>query len=344
MSAAPSVPDKSGSGSARASIGLRSILAAGLPLLLLGGALVLVFSRIRHPALVFPLWRPWAEIGALACGMTAVIVSGGIDLSAGAMIALCGVVLGLTWDRLGWPIALACAAAVLTGALAGALNGTLVALRIAPLVATLATMACFSGLALALLAGERITGFPESFTSFGQEGNVLGIPCQLWLLLASALVWSVLLHLSRFGRALFAIGDNRTAAEFAALPVRRRQWWLYTLNGLLAGVVALSYTARGGAAVPNAGAGLELQVIAGVVLGGTRVTGGAGSIGRTLLGVAILAHLEIGLRLWGNVPIHLPLTGLTLVLNANARLIVVGILLVAVAALNERLAAVSRRL
>jgi rhamnose transport system permease protein len=314
-----------------------------LPLLLLGAALVLVFSRIRHPAAVFPLWRPWAEIGALACGMTAVIVSGGIDLSAGAMIALCGVVLGLTWDRLGWPIAPACAAAVLTGALAGALNGTLVALRIAPLVATLATMACFSGLALALSAGERITGFPESFTWLGQE-NYLGMPCQLWLLMAAALAWTVLLHLSRFGRALFAIGDNRTAAEFAALPVRRRQWWLYTLNGLLAGVVALSYTARGGAAVPNAGAGLELQVIAGVVLGGTRVTGGAGSIGRTLLGVAILAHLEIGLRLWGNVPIHLPLTGLTLVLNANSRLIVIGILLVSVAALNERLAAVARRL
>jgi ribose transport system permease protein len=103
-------------------------------------------------------------------------------------------------------------------------------------------------------------------------------------------------------------------------------------------VVALSYTARSGAAVPNAGAGLELQVIAGVVLGGTRISGGAGGIGRTLLGVAILAHLEIGLRLLGNARVLLPGTDWTLVLNANSRLVIIGGLLIAVAILNERLA------
>jgi ribose/xylose/arabinose/galactoside ABC-type transport system permease subunit len=105
----------------------------------------------------------------------------------------------------------------------------------------------------------------------------------------------------------------------------------------------LFYTSRGGAAAPTAGQGLELQVIAGVVLGGTRVTGGAGGILRTLVGVATLAHLEIGLRLLGNLTVRLPGTRLAMVLNANGRLVVIGVLLVAVAVLNERLAGVRQR-
>jgi ribose/xylose/arabinose/galactoside ABC-type transport system permease subunit len=318
------------------------VLSALLPTFLLAAALLLVFSRLRHPAAVLELWRPWAETGALACGMTAVIVTGGIDLSVGALTGLCGVVLGLTRERLGWPIELACAAAVLAGAAAGTLNGALVALGIAPLVATLATMACFSGLALALSGGEPITGFPASFTRMGQ-GNLFGVPCQLWLLAVSALFWGVLLHHSRMGRALYAIGDNRTAAVFAALPVRRRLWQLYALNGLLVGLIALSYTSRSGAAVPNAGQGLELQVIAAVVLGGARPNGGAGGIVRTLLGVAVLAHLEIGLRLLGNIALHVPGTRLTIVLNTNGRFIVIGTLFIAVAVLNERVARSRRR-
>jgi rhamnose transport system permease protein len=316
--------------------------SAVFSVLLLAGALALVFGRLEHPALVLQLWRPWAEVGALACGMTAVMVSGGIDLSVGALIALCGIVLGLTWQRLGWPIGLSCAVTVAAGAAAGAVNGVLVTLGIAPLVATLATMACYSGMALALSGAEPITGFPASFTVLGQ-GDLFRVPGQLWLLLGSAVFWGALLHWSRMGRALFAIGDNRTAAEFAALPVPRRLQWLYTLNGLLAGVVALSYTSRDGAAIPSAGEGLELQVIAAVVLGGTRAGGGAGGIARTLLGTAILAHLEIGLRLLGNAAVRIPGTRLEMVLNANSRLIIIGLLFITVAVVNERLAGPRRR-
>jgi ribose/xylose/arabinose/galactoside ABC-type transport system permease subunit len=213
----------------------------------------------------------------------------------------------------------------------------LIVLGIAPLVVTLATMAAYAGLALALSRGERITGFPERFLDLGQ-GTWGGLPSQLWGLAIVVAVVGVLVHRTRFGRWLYAVGDNRIAAEFAAVPVRRLEWLLYTGNGLLAGLVALSYTARGGAAVPNAGSGLELQVIAAVVLGGTRVTGGAGGIGRTLLGLTILAHLEIGLRLLGNVSMVIPGTDIALILNANGRLVVIGILLIAVAVLNERLA------
>jgi rhamnose transport system permease protein len=316
---------------------IRRVAAVLTPWLLLAGAVALVFSRVRQPAAVLPLWRPWAEIGVLACGMTAIILTGGIDLSVGSMVGLCGMVLGVAWQRWAWPIELAGAAAVATGLVAGSINGTLVLAGIAPLVATLATMALYAGLALALSGGARITGFPDRFTRLGQ-GDLFGIPCQLWLLAGTSLAAWVVVHHTRFGRSLFALGDNRTAAEFAAVPVRGREWSLYAIDGLLAGLVAVAYTARGGAAVPNAGAGLELQVIACVVLGGTRVTGGAGGVGKTLLGLAILAHLEIGLRLLGSIPVHLPGGVAPLVLNANARLVVIGILLVAVAVLNERLA------
>jgi rhamnose transport system permease protein len=331
---------KAAPGSPRGSAG-RAVSAA-LSALLLGVALALVFSRLRHPALVLPLWRQWAEIGALACGMTAVIVSGGIDLSVGALIALCSVVLGLTWQRLGWPIELACIGSVAVGAAVGALNGALVNLGIAPLVATLATMAGSSGLALALSGGARFTGFPDRYIALGQ-GDFLGLPSQLWLLLVSAVFWGVLLHGTRMGRTLYAIGDNAVAAEFAALPVRRRLGRIYMLNGLMAGFVAVVYTSRAGAAVPGAGQGVELQVIAAVVLGGTRVSGGSGGIARTLLGTAILAHLEMGLRLLGNAAIPVPGTQFAIVLNANGRLIVIGILFIALAVLNERLTGRNRR-
>ncbi|HEV3167639.1 MAG TPA: ABC transporter permease [Isosphaeraceae bacterium] len=316
---------------------IRAVVATLLPWILLIGASWLAFSRLRQPSAMLQLWRSWAEVGVLACGMTAIILTGGIDLSVGSIIALCGVVLGVLWHGLGWPIGPAAAGAMAVGLLAGAINGTLVLIGISPLVATLATMASYEGLAMAISRGARVAGLPASFTALGQ-GAWLGLPNQLWLLVIVFAVAAIVVHHTRFGRYLYAIGDNRTAAELAAVPVGWLEWSLYCTSGVLAGTVALIYTARAGAAVPNAGLGLELQVIACVVLGGTRVTGGAGGIGRTLLGLAILAHLEIGLRLLRSVHIPVPGTSLSWQLNANGRLVVIGLLLIAVAVLNERLA------
>jgi ribose/xylose/arabinose/galactoside ABC-type transport system permease subunit len=267
--------------------------------------------------------------------MTAIVLTGGIDLSVGSIVALVGVVLGLLWHEAHWPVAAACLVGLAAGLLAGALNGTLVRLGIAPLVVTLATMAGYAGLAMAISGGKRVSGFPPSLTSLGQ-GAVGGVPVQLCLLVAVWVLACVVVHFTRFGRYLYAIGDNRTAAALAGVPVGQVEWWLYTLNGLLAGLVGLLYTARSGASVPNAGAGLELQVIACVVLGGTRVTGGAGGPGRTLLGLAILCNLDIGLRLVRRLSLPIPGTHLTWELSANGRLIVIGLLLIAMAALNER--------
>jgi rhamnose transport system permease protein len=204
-------------------------------------------------------------------------------------------------------------------------------------VTTLASMALYSGLAMALLEQSRITGFPPGFLALG-NGSVAGLPSQVCLLLVAAASLAVLVHATRFGRYLFSLGDQRQSAEFAGVPVRKVERTLYALNGFLAGLVALWFTARRGAAVADAGQGLELQVIACVVLGGTRVTGGSGSIARTLLGLGILAHLEIGLRLWGNQMVSLPGLDWQVPLTANARLILIGLLVILVALLNERLA------
>jgi len=305
--------------------------------LLLVFALGLVFSRLPRAAGILPLWRPWAELGVLSLGMTAVILTGGIDLSIGSIVTLSGAVLGYLWQVTGLPLGVAASAAVLTGTLAGALNGFAISWGMSPLVTTLASMALYSGVSMALLEQNRITGFPATFLALG-NGSLAGVPSQLVLLIVAATVLAVLVHATRFGRYLFSLGDQRKSAQFAGVPVKRVERSLYALNGFLAGLVALWYTARRGAAVADAGQGLELQVIACVVLGGTRVTGGSGSIARTLLGLGILAHLEIGLRLWGNQTITLPGFGGGVTLTANARLILIGLLVILVALLNERLA------
>jgi len=313
------------------------LVRESLSWLLLVLALGLVFSRLPRAAGILPLWRPWAELGVLSLGMTAVILTGGIDLSIGSIVTLSGAVLGYLWQVMGWPMGVAASVALLTGTLAGALNGLAISWGMSPLVTTLASMALYSGLAMALLEQSRITGFPPGFLALG-NGSVAGLPSQVCLVLVAAASLAVLVHATRFGRYLFSLGDQRQSAEFAGVPVRKVERTLYALNGFLAGLVALWFTARRGAAVADAGQGLELQVIACVVLGGTRVTGGSGSIARTLLGLGILAHLEIGLRLWGNQMVSLPGLDWQVPLTANARLILIGLLVILVALLNERLA------
>lgn len=312
---------------------LRRAVGLLLPGVLLIVSVVLVASQVERPAAVLDMWRPWGEIGTLAAVMTAIILTGGIDLSVGSTIALASISFGLLWQH-GWSVEAAAAATLGVGFLAGAVNGTLVTLGIAPLVATLATMATYSGLAMALSRGQRIAGLPAGFTALGQ-GSIRGVPNQLSLFLLATLVAWIVVHHTRYGRYLFAIGENRLAAEFAAVPVRALEWSLYAASGTVAAAVALVYTARGGAAVPGAGAGIELQTIACVVVGGTRVTGGSGGLGRTLLGVATLSLLDIGLQ-FVSTKVDVPWSDAPWQINANARLILIGILVIAVAIWNER--------
>jgi ribose/xylose/arabinose/galactoside ABC-type transport system permease subunit len=308
-----------------------------VPLLLLGAAVGLAVSQLPSFSALPDLWREWSEVGILACGMTAVLLAGGIDLSVGSIAALACVCLGLCRKELHFPLPLACIAAVAVGTLAGAANGLLVTLGLPALVATLATMAFYSGAAMALAQGNRIV-LPPEFAVWG-DSSPLGIPMQIWAFAAVFVVVAAAVHATRWGRCIYAIGDNRRAAEFAAVPVARVETSLYLVMGLLAGVVAVLYTARGGTAGPDPKPDLALRVIACVILGGTRVTGGHGGVVRTLLGVAILAHLEIGMRLLSSREFHWPWGGGAWKLTAEVRLVIVGLAVIVVAAWNERVAA-----
>ncbi|MBL9122816.1 MAG: ABC transporter permease [Planctomycetaceae bacterium] len=316
---------------------LISRIARQLPWLLLALAAGILLLELRRPSDVLLFWPAWAETGMLAAGLTLVMLTGGIDLSVGAIVALASMALGLAWQQWDWSIESAALLAIAVGFVCGAWNGGLVIGGISPLVATLATMACYAGGALALSGGERVAGLPNAFTALGNT-RWLGIPSQVWWMLALFAVASVFVHGTRWGRYLYALGDNPTAARFAALPVKRLLWSIYAASGCVAGMVAVAYTARSGAATPTSGVGRELEAIACVVLGGTRVTGGAGGMGRTLLGVIVLAHLDIALQLAGSLNLRLPGMEAAWQPSAESRQIILGLLVIGMAIWNERLA------
>ena len=238
------------------------------------------------------------EVGLLALALTPVIVSGGIDLSCGALLGLCAVTLGALWRDGGWPMPLAAAAAVGVGLLGGALNGWLIAYRGLPaLMVTLGSLSLFRGLAEGLTgAVDNYTGLPASFLSLGQ-GYLAGVPRQAPLLLLMALGAAVLLHRTTRGRAYYAIGWNAEAARHAGIKVSNRLAELYVLSGLAAGLAAIIYVAHLGQAKADAGTGYELTAITAVVLGGAAITGGVGTIGGTVLGLLAMVVLQNGLRL-----------------------------------------------
>lgn len=247
----------------------------------------------------FEITRLGVEVGLLALALTPVIVSGGIDLSVGSLMGLAAVLFGMLWRDYHWPIPLAAAAALGLGALAGSLNGLVITrLRLPPLIVTLATMSLFRGLAEGLTRGvENFTLFPESFLFLGQRYVLGRVPTQLPLFVAAAIAFWWLLHQTATGRALVAIGHNAEGARYAGIPVERRCLLVYVLAGLAASAAALIYVSHLGQAKADAGTGYELLAITAVVLGGTSIFGGQGTIHGTLLGLAAIVVLQNGLRL-----------------------------------------------
>jgi rhamnose transport system permease protein len=240
--------------------------------------------------------RHSVEIGLLALVMTPIILTGGIDLSVGSTLGLCAVLFGKLWRDGGLPPAAAGVVAILIGGACGLFNGLLITqLRLPPLIVTLGTFSLFRGLAEAITQGvDAFTKFPESFLLLG-TGQVLGLPSQSWILAMIAISIWLLVHRTNYGRALRFIGFSLEGARYAAIPVERRLLLVYTMAGLIAGIAALTYSARLGTAKADAGMGYELLAITAVVLGGTSIFGGVGSVHGTLLGVAALAILNNGL-------------------------------------------------
>jgi rhamnose transport system permease protein len=243
--------------------------------------------------------RLMAEVGLVALPMTLIIVTGGIDLSVGSIMGLCAIMLGYGWQNLGLPLGLSIAMTLALGALAGLVNGLIITrIGVPPLITTLATLALYRGLAEGISQARSVRGYPEWFFALGQ-GEIAGVPTQLWLLLAAILVFAVLLARTTFGRMLYAIGNNETAARFSGLPVDRAKLAIYALSGLTAGLAACIFVSRVTTTRSDMGSGLELDVIAAVVLGGTSIFGGTGTILGTVLGVVLVQLLKNGLALTG---------------------------------------------
>ncbi|HEX8296043.1 MAG TPA: ABC transporter permease [Chthoniobacteraceae bacterium] len=244
----------------------------------------------------FDILRHTVEIGLLALIMTPIILTGGIDLSVGSLLGLCAVLFGKMWRDAGMPPVLAAICTLAIGAAAGGLNAGLIAgLRLPPLIVTLGTYSLFRGLAEAITRGaDTFTNFPASFLFLGQE-RWLGLPTQAWIFFLMALAIWLLVHRTTFGRSFRAIGFAPEGARYAGLPVARRIAFVYVLAGAIAALAAIVYTARLGQAKADAGTGYELFAITAVVLGGTSIFGGVGSVHGTLLGVAAIAVLSNGL-------------------------------------------------
>lgn len=283
---------------------LRGLFPTGEWVLLLAlAAEIALFSTVAEN---FFTWENFIEVtrfsvelGLLAIALTPVIVTGGIDLSVGSMMGLAAVTFGALWREGHFPIAGAVAAAILVGCAGGALNALLVTrFNLPPLVVTLGSFSLFRGIAEGITQGTvNFSGFPRSFLFLGQGYLPGGIPVQLLFFMPVLLGYWILLHRSVIGRALYAIGFSPAGARYAGIPVRARIGLVYFLSGLVASLAAIIYVAHLGQAKSDAGTGYELDAITAVVLGGTSVFGGRGTLGGTVLGVFFLTVLQNGLHL-----------------------------------------------
>ena len=234
----------------------------------------------------------------IALPMTLIIMTEGLDLSAGAVLSLANVVLAMVAVKTGG-VALALLAALGVGAVFGLLNGTLVArLGIPPFVATLGTLGVAQGLALVLTDGQSVVGVPDAVQVF-YGGSLLGVPAPLWIGAAAYLVFHVALYRTRFGAYVFALGGNREALGLAGVRARFYLVAVYVVGALMAGLAALLLTARISSGHPTAALGVEFDAIAAVAVGGTSFEKGKGWLLGTLVGVLAVGVLRNGLNLMG---------------------------------------------
>lgn len=272
---------------------------------LLGLFILIVIVSILNPSFLEPLnilnlLRQVSINALIAFGMTFVILTGGIDLSVGSTLALSSAFVANMLVS-GYDPILSILAGCLLGGVMGMINGLLVTQgKMAPFIATLATMTIFRGLTLVYTDGNPITGLGESMTFqlFGR-GYLFGIPVPaITMTIAFAVLW-VILHKTAFGRKTYAIGGNEKAAIVSGIKVSRVKIMIYSLAGMLSALAGAILTSRLNSAQPTAGTSYELDAIAAVVLGGTSLSGGRGRIVGTLIGALIIGTLNNGLNLLG---------------------------------------------
>ncbi|MCC6393530.1 MAG: ABC transporter permease [Bryobacterales bacterium] len=245
--------------------------------------------------------RQTAVINLMALGMTLVIVAGGIDLSVGSILAMGGL-LGTMAMAKGNPIWLGVMIGILTGGVCGLANGLLTTqLKINPFIVTLGTLGIIRGVTLIISNGLPVHEIPQAFSYLG-EGNLLGVPFVLWVLVACAVAVHIVLEHTRLGRYTFSIGSNEAAAFYAGIPVSFHTTAVYAICGALTGLGGMIEASRLMTGQPTAGQGYELQAIAAVVIGGGSLRGGEGSVVGTLIGALIMGLLANGSDLLGISP------------------------------------------
>ena len=234
--------------------------------------------------------------GILAVGVTLVLLTGGVDLSLGSVVALAGVVAASLAHPDEYPVLVPILLGVATGALCGAANGLMVTRGLIPsFIATLGMMTAARGLALVVSNGRPVSNLSENFTRLGGDIGMVPIPAIILTLIA--LVTFLILKHFRLGRHLYAVGGNADAARASGIHVGAIRMFAYTACGAMAGVAGVVLAARVTTGQPNAGAGYELDAIAAVVIGGTSLSGGVGSVGGTILGALLVGVINNGLDL-----------------------------------------------
>ena len=269
------------------------------------------FTRIN----LLDLITPYVFIGLLAFGLTFVVIAGEIDISITSILAVSVVSFAQLLDH-GVNVWVAMVAGLAVAAALGLVNGMLVALLNLPsLAVTLGTLAAFQGLAFVILSGEGVAEFPQAYLNIGGGYVRNELPVALIVLVVAALVLGFVLHATRFGRYLYAIGNNREAARLSGVPASRVRISVFVLSGLMAGIGGVAYVGYFGSARADAAQGSLLDVVTAVVLGGVSIFGGAGSMLGVFLALVLVAVLRNGMQLAN--------------LGGDTQNIVIGVLLLA---------------
>lgn len=267
-------------------------------LCLLGLALTVASNAFLTPGNLLNVLRQASLMFLLASGLTLVILCGGLDLSIGANVALSACLAGTVIKGTG-SIALGCAVGAGCGLAIGVLNGLMVtALRIPPFIATYGMLWILHGVTYWFMNGETIHGFPPAFRALG-SGYFAGVPLPVYLMLAVLLAGTVLTQYTTWGQEVYATGANTESAELSGVPVFARRLAVYGLSGLMGGLASLVFLARLNSAEGDMGESLTLQAIAAVLIGGTSLFGGTGTLVGTLIGGLILTVVLNGMNLLG---------------------------------------------
>lgn len=289
------------------------------PMILIWLGLVLLFGILSDNFLTSRTLATLASqvppLAIIACGMTLVLIIAGIDLSVGSTLALASAMLGVALMDWELPLILAIVVAVLTGGLTGLFNGAIsVYLRIPSFIVTLGTLEIARG--LAYLATDSQTKYlGVALEPMARPLPGFGVPVSFLIAVMVILIGQFILTRTTYGRYLIAIGTNENAVRLAGVPTARKKISVFAITGLLTGLAAVFFTSRLGSADPNAGVGMELSAIAAVVIGGTSLMGGRGSIINSFIGVLIIATLGAGLaQIGASEPSKRVVTGLVIVL------------------------------